>query len=99
MVAKLVSPCKIMGKGFSFQAMNVSQEQVDKICWAFEQVRDSRPFLQGNSDGWVMVEFWTDDGDAILRASELFAQILGVPLLSGNITWEEIFPLAKRPAL
>ena len=91
MIAKLVSPHG--NKNFSFQAVRVGAEAQGKIVAAFchETVKAAHPFLQGSSSGWIMVEFWNPDDDKILAAAEYLAQVIGVPLLSGDFTRDEIF--------
>ena len=40
----------------------------------------TNPFIQGNSDDWIMVEFWTDNQKNILHACEKICETLNVDL-------------------
>lgn len=72
----LIAPDSI-GKGWSFQIFatenppHLSSEIRESLLSLLNTpiVRRAKPFLQGDCLGWLMVEFWTDDEDAILTAA------------------------------
>lgn len=89
-VAKLVPPHS--DKHWSFQVINVSEDQVLEIRRLFSNsaVRAANPFLQGNSRGWVMVEFWTADKSLIDAAASVLFDLLKQPHQEGNFTRQEL---------
>lgn len=89
-VARLVPPHA--DKNWSFQAVNVSEDDVYRIKRAFSHpaVCDTSPFLQGNSRGWVMVEFWTKDKAAIDRAAQHFFGLFKLAVVEGDFTREDL---------
>jgi hypothetical protein len=74
-----------MDKGFSLQFMgNARVPEVKREM--MKELHDNGVlskadgFLQGQSNDWLMVEFWTSDIDAIEKASERFAKKIGLTL-------------------
>lgn len=53
--------------------MNFSHS--DSINEAFKK---ANPFLQGNSNDWMMIEFWTQDADLIMNAVFEFEKEIGI---------------------
>uniref|UniRef100_A0A6M3L815 Uncharacterized protein n=1 Tax=viral metagenome TaxID=1070528 RepID=A0A6M3L815_9ZZZZ len=39
-----------------------------------------QPFLQGDSDDWMMIEFWTDNIEAIIRGCEYIEKKLNIKI-------------------
>lgn len=79
--AKLVAPQ--MDKGWSLQFFDCDSALRGRVIGGVmdtNKIVGCRAFLQGDSDGWLMVEFWTDDEDAILRGAEHLSDIAGVPI-------------------
>jgi hypothetical protein len=62
---------------YCFQIENTTSEfqefirsEVSRYCGDDEILKlkqDAQPFLQGDSDDWIFVEFWTDDYDKIQK--------------------------------
>jgi hypothetical protein len=90
LVARQIGPKA--GKGHSFQAVMVNEEQLGDLRAAMSepQVKAAHPFLQGNSGGWIMIEFWTKDIEVIDVACQVLVEALGVPLLFGDFTRPEL---------
>ncbi|MBI6885757.1 hypothetical protein [Pseudomonas putida] len=91
MIAKLVPPH--MDKHHSFQVVNISKDDRDTILSMFRKpsVEKARPFLQGDSRGWVMVEFWSKDEEAIKAASDALAKSIGIESYGvGQFTRKEL---------
>jgi len=79
--AKLVSPH--MDKGWSLQFFDCDEKVRNSVIGTVMDANTRvgcRAFLQGDFEGWMMVEFWTDDEDRILQAAEYFARATGVPI-------------------
>lgn len=89
-VARLVPPHA--DKHWSFQVVNVGEDEVWNIRGAFsnEAVKKANPFLQGNSGGWVMVEFWTEDKGIIDAAAKVLFQLFQLPVIEGDFTREDL---------
>lgn len=89
-MARLVPPHA--DKNWSFQAVNVEEDDVWAIRGAFsnEVVKKASPFLQGNSGGWVMVEFWTKDKDIIDAAAKVLLGLLNLAVVEGEVTREDL---------
>lgn len=85
-IARLVPPSG--DKHWSFQAINLSTEEVSAIRGGLrrEAVAPARPFLQGCDGGWVMVEFWVASEQLARAAAADLAELLGVALIDGNFT-------------
>ena len=81
-----------MDKNWSFQAINVTKDQVDDIRLAFAspEVSKANPFLQGDNGGWVMVEFWTKDAIDIYKASKYLFDLFDLPFSEGQFTRKEL---------
>lgn len=90
MIAKMIPPH--MDKNWSFQAINVTKDQVDNIRLAFSapEVKKANPFLQGDNGGWVMVEFWTKDAIDIYNASKYLFDLFELPYAQGQFTRKEL---------
>lgn len=81
MNAKLVPPNN--DKGWSLQFFDVPKDIVNQIWYHARTISDHfklKPFLQGNSDGWMMVEFWDNAEGYILEASLKICEEIGVEL-------------------
>ena len=74
MEAKLTPPeC---GKNWSVHFLGLTEQVRNKILSAFHRMaynhesmfKKANPFLQGDSDGWMMIEFWTDNQNSIIDA-------------------------------
>ena len=89
-IARLVPPQ--MDKNWSFQMINVTEDDAQNVYHAFATpvVQAAHPFLQGNSGGWLMVEFWTRDKVAIDAASQNLADLFGLTLREGDFTRDEL---------
>lgn len=64
MKAVLLSPQN--DKNYRIQFTNVDQEFKNKIIALLnpqferpEEITDAKPFIQGNSEDWLLVEFWS----------------------------------------
>jgi hypothetical protein len=91
LVAKLVPPH--MDKSFSFQAHGLTPEQRHLVLRALflPEVVQAKPFRQGDTGSWLMIEFWTKDREVIQAAAEGLARAIGVhDLQEGNFTRKEI---------
>lgn len=80
-MAMLAKLCPPQGdKHHSFQVINITKDDRDTLlsCFRKPSVAKTQPFLQGDSGGWVMVEFWTKDIDAIRAASKALATAIGI---------------------
>lgn len=90
MIAKMIPPH--MDKHWSFQAINVTEEQVDDVRLAFAapQVKQAEPFLQGNNGGWLMVEFWTKNLEDIINAGKYLFKLFDLPFSEGQFTRKEL---------
>lgn len=89
-LARLVPPH--FDKNWSFQAINLTEDDVWKIRSAFSHaaVQPASPFLQGNSGGWAMVEFWTKDKKAIDAAAKHFFDVFQLPFIEGDFTRKDL---------
>jgi len=38
------------------------------------------PFLQGDSDNWIMIEFWANDADKIIKGCEYIEKKLNIKI-------------------
>ncbi|MDO8640855.1 MAG: hypothetical protein Q7R33_04875 [Nitrosarchaeum sp.] len=76
MIAKLIEPC--MDKNWSLQFFNIpgdSRRDFNPVraniwfwCRHFGEFYKTHPFLQGDSEDWMMIEFWTSSQSLILEA-------------------------------
>lgn len=91
-IAKLVPPH--MDKHWSFQVMHrlEEDEHVVKSTIHRHEVKNAEPFIQGLDRNWIMVEFWTNDKEAVTAAANALAEALGLSYTEGEFTREEIFP-------
>ncbi len=89
-IAKLVPP--FGDKNWSFQMYNVTPEERGIVLYNFHNpmVKKANPFLQGDSGGWLMVEFWTADRYLIDAASRCFFEAFGLEFQVGEFTREEL---------
>ena len=89
-IAKVIAP--YADKNWSFQLINASEQIVGKVRVAFNdpEVKEAEPFLQGNSGGWVMVEFWTRDLGKIVKACNRLGNLLKVEFTQGQFTRKEL---------
>lgn len=85
-IARLVPPH--LDKNWSFQAHDVTQDDVWRIRCAFSDaaVKTARPYLQGNSNNWVMVEFWTKDKAVIDAAAKHLFGLFDLEVREGDFT-------------
>jgi len=67
-----------MDKNWSIQGIHFSEEEIQDVKMCFVKIPDASPYLQGNSNGWFMVEFWTRDMVAIHQACQVIADCLGM---------------------
>lgn len=89
-VAKLVPPHG--DKHWSFQIANRAEahEMAVKSGMGDAAVAGARPFLQGLSADWLMVEFWTMDKDAVDAAAKRLGQLCGVEFSEGEFTRSDL---------
>ncbi len=89
-LARLVPPHA--DKNWSFQAINLTEDDVYKIRAAFPHaaVQPASPFLQGNSGGWAMVEFWTKDKKVIDTAAKHLFDVFRLPVVEGDFTRKDL---------
>ena len=81
MEAKIIDPH--MDKNFSLQFFNVTDEDRNKVLSVFHRLcRGSSffQFVQGDSGGWMMIEFWTSDIDRIIMACTFYEQELKIKI-------------------
>lgn len=90
LVARLVPPAG--DKNWSFQTVHQTPEQRTQVLVAMrdDQVQACRPFRQGDSPEWLMIEFWTDDADKIKIAANHLAGAIQAELKHGDFTREEV---------
>jgi hypothetical protein len=88
-LAKLNPPAG--GKNWSFQTLSTSPEQRQKLLVTLQnkQVSACRPFHQGDSENWLMIEFWTSSMNDIQSAARILAAAIGAELKHGEFTREE----------
>ena len=79
----LIEP--FMDKGWSFQIKTSDYSPLDPIIRESllslintPLVRRAKPFLQGDTECWLMVEFWTDNEDHIIAAANFLNESLKV---------------------
>lgn len=90
-VAKMI-PAR-MGKGPSFQVVNMSKDQRDRVVIAMgtAEVKEALPFLQGDQADWVMVEFWNHDAEVVEKYGKILADSINVTITPGDqFTREEL---------
>jgi hypothetical protein len=83
-----------MDKGYSLQIFhNLTHEKYAESMSIYDLMGmarelgkkyDARIFFQGNSVGWLMIEFWTDNQDAILDFCMEFAERVSAELMLVN---------------
>lgn len=54
------------------------------------RVKAANPFLQGNSRGWAMVEFWTKDKALVDNAAAVLFDLFKLPVFEGQFTREDL---------
>lgn len=79
-------------KHFSFQMVSdVLPTKGDfLVAMKIDEVQAVKPFLQGYSGNWAMVEFWTKDEIAALLAAKKLAEVFHSELLMGEFTRTEL---------
>ncbi|HDR9103321.1 hypothetical protein [Paraburkholderia sp. A3RO-2L] len=89
-IAKLVPPH--MDKHWSFQMVNPTEEEVSLIRAAFHTtaVQAAKPFLQGCTKDWLMVEFWTYSKDEVDAAGAHLFNLVSLPVREGDFTRAEL---------
>lgn len=89
-IAKLVPPT--MDKGYSFQIINATAKEIDntRAVVLSGQIKGVNPFIQGQDQNWIMVEFWCDDLDSINQAADVLFQAVGLPFKSGSFTRQDL---------
>lgn len=90
-VAKMIPAS--MGKGPSFQVVNMSKDQRDRVVIAMgtAEVKEAFPFLQGDQADWVMVEFWNHDAEVVEKCGKILADSINVTITPGDqFTREEL---------
>lgn len=91
-IAKLVPPH--MDKHWSFQIQNRLPDDSDKArsaMYSNDIVKQANPFLQGCSDDWLMIEFWTLSKEAIDAACKQLSETFGLAYTEGQFTREDVF--------
>jgi hypothetical protein len=83
MKVKLVDP--EMGKNYSLQFFDVPKDKPVRMniwYWArhFGEFYHTNPFLQGDDDDWMMVEFWTSSQAYILECCLAICKQLNLEL-------------------
>lgn len=58
-------------------------------------IKEANPFLQGNSNGWIMVEFWTLNHPAILKAADMLFKAFDLPVITVTNPKESVFTLEE----
>lgn len=82
-----------MGKGPSFQVVNLNKDQRDKIVIAMhrDEMKASVPSLNGDQPDWIMVEFLNHDQELVNKGCELLAKSIGASITAGSeFTREEL---------
>jgi len=89
-VAKLVPPHA--DKHWSFQIVNRTEAHGDAVkrSMADADVASARPFIQGMSPTWLMVEFWTRDKALVDAAARQIAQRCGMTYSEGEFTRADV---------
>lgn len=91
MIAKLVP--SYVERQMSFQAINVTAKDRATLISMFihPSVAPAQPFLEGDSDGWIMVQFLTRDHQILRDAAQALAKSVGVSaLVKGQFTRKEL---------
>jgi len=83
MIAKLIAPS--MDKNWSLQLFDVpNDKQIQNEIWYHARIIGQHfkvnPFLQGNSEGWMMIEYWTSEESFILEAAVKTCEKLKISL-------------------
>ena len=88
-LARFMEPCG--DKHYSFQMIGKIPEQWELLkAMQIKDVKDVKPFLQGYSKDWCMVEFWTKDRDSAVKAAESIASYLKVEIGYGDFTRDDL---------
>lgn len=79
-------------KGWSFQIVNITDDDVWTIRSQFPKaaVEAAKPFLQGNSGGWAMVEFWNPDKAAVDVAAAVMFEAFNLAVIEGQFSREDL---------
>lgn len=90
LVTRLVPPHG--DKSWSFQVIHLKPEQRKQVLVALKdpQVEPSKPLRQGDSGNWLMIEFWTNNLEAIKVAANYLAGVLSSELKEGDFTRSEV---------
>jgi hypothetical protein len=90
MIARFLEPSG--DKHYSFQMVSdMLPTQGDfLVAMKLVNVQKVKPFLQGYSNNWAMVEFWTKDEEASLIAAKALAEHFKSELLIGEFTRSEL---------
>lgn len=90
LVTRLVPPHG--DKSWSFQAIHLKPEQRNQLVAAMKdpKVEPCKPFKQGDSGNWLMIEFWTENLEAIKVAAKHLAGLLNSELSEGDFTRAEV---------
>lgn len=80
---KISLEAPVMDKHWSFQILadsenppHIDSEIRDSVLRMMRSpvVKRANPFLQDDCLGWLMIEFWTEDENAIIEASTLLQE-------------------------
>ena len=90
MLATIIPPEENGDKNWAFHVIGIEPEGFKMIVAEMQNIKYAHSFLQGNSRRWAMVEFWTSDEDAILKAVDHLSTVLGVTYDIGDFMLEDI---------
>lgn len=57
---------------------NVTKANIWNQCKHFGEFHHVSPFLQGNSENWMMIEFWCSSESLILKCCTLICENLNI---------------------
>lgn len=84
---KLIDPHN--DKNFSIQFFDITPTERSEILRIFHTMANTfnhinslygNPFLQGDSNKWIMIEFWTNSIESIIRAGNFIEKELKIKI-------------------
>lgn len=81
-------------KGFNIQFTKISEKQKNKVkalVYSNEDVRFAKPFIQGDQNDWLMIEFWYGDLEHLRNATQIILAELGIE--DGKVSCYDLWKL------
>lgn len=98
MVAVVFADREFGDKSMNIQFNGITEENKQKVKSVMysDSVKKIQPFVQGDSGGWLMIEFWGGDQDEVLSACRKMLSEAGVdhkevPGMPENTEFESVF--------